>query len=72
MASPIVARHGGICLVRGGRSEVLEGCAAGRVVGIEFPSVAAARAFYESLECQAIVGMRRATSRVVLVEGAAP
>jgi uncharacterized protein (DUF1330 family) len=72
--SPVVARHGGVYLVRGGRSEVLEGRPAGRVVVLEFPSVAAARAFYESPEYQAIVGQRKAnaTSRVVLVEGFAP
>ena len=72
--SPIVARHGGVYLVRGGRAEMLEGSAAGRVVVIEFPSVAAARAFYESPEYQAIVGARKANSisRVVLVDGAAP
>lgn len=72
--SPIVARHGGVYLVRGGRSEVLEGSPAGRVVVLEFPSVAAARAFYDSPEYQAIVGTRKANSisRVVLVEGAAP
>lgn len=74
MVSPIVARHGGVYLVRGGRSEMLEGSAAGRVVVIEFPSVTAARAFYESPEYQAIVGTRKESSisRVVLVEGAAP
>lgn len=72
--SPIVARHGGVYLVRGGRAEVLEGSAAGRVVVLEFPSVATARAFYESAEYQAVVGTRKANavSRVVLVEGAAP
>ena len=72
--APIVARRGGVYLVRGGRAEMLEGSAAGRVVVIEFPSVAAARAFYESPEYQAIVGIRKANSisRVVLVEGAAP
>ena len=72
--SPIVVRHGGVYLVRGGRSEVLEGSPAGRVVVLEFPSVAAARAFYDSPEYQAIVGTRKANSisRVVLVEGAAP
>lgn len=74
VVSPIVARHGGVYLVRGGRAEMLEGSPAGRVVVIEFPSVAAARAFYVSPEYQAIVGTRKANSvsRVVLVEGAAP
>ncbi len=74
VVSPIVARHGGVYLVRGGRAEMLEGSPAGRVVVIEFPSVAAARAFYDSPEYQAIVGTRKANSisRVVLVEGAAP
>jgi uncharacterized protein (DUF1330 family) len=50
--SPIaVSAHGGRFLARGGPSEVLEGEADDRrIVLLEFPSMDAARAFYDSPE----------------------
>lgn len=74
-AGPLVAKHGGKYLVRGGRREIREGeAAAGRLVILEFASFEAAQAFYDSPEYQAILPMRQAnaTSRVVIVEGYAP
>jgi len=72
---PIVARFGGVYRVRGGETVAKEGPPpGGRVVVIEFPSLAAARAFYDSPDYQAILPLRlnAATSRVYLVEGYQP
>ncbi len=72
---PLVEKFGGIYIVRGGETVAKEGGAPnGRIVVIEFPSLAAARAFYESPDYQAILPIRlnTATSRVYLVEGYAP
>ena len=68
-----IARFGGQFLVRGGRSEQLEGDqgAPGRVVVIAFPSYEQAQAFYQSSEYQEIVKIRwqAADSAILLVEG---
>jgi uncharacterized protein (DUF1330 family) len=68
----IIAQYGGRFLVRGGAVEVREGDAGiGRVVVLEFPSVEAARIFYDSPEYQAIVPARQANaeSNLFIVEG---
>ena len=73
--APIVSKFGGRYLVRGGKTEALEGEApAGRIVVIEFESLAAARAFETSAEYQSVAPLRQkaARSRVFLAEGAAP
>jgi uncharacterized protein (DUF1330 family) len=73
--TPLIAKHGGVYLVRAGKTTVKEGAPPqGRIVVIEFPSFVAAQAFYDSAEYQAIISLRTkvATSRVMLVEGAAP
>jgi uncharacterized protein (DUF1330 family) len=65
---------GGRFLVRGGASERLEGdWLPARLVIIEFPSVDAARRWYDSPEYQAILGIRldAATARLIIVDGAA-
>lgn len=67
-----VAKHGGRFIVRGGKAERIEGAGdCGRVVVIEFPSVARARAWYESAEYQEALALRLAasTGTVMLVEG---
>jgi uncharacterized protein (DUF1330 family) len=72
--TPLVAKHGGVYLVRGGAAIAKEGASPqGRLVVIEFPSYAAAQAFYQSAEYQAVLHLRvkAATSRVLIVEGAA-
>jgi uncharacterized protein (DUF1330 family) len=72
--TPIIAKHGGVYLVRGGDVVAKEGAPPkGRIVVIEFPSFAAAQSFYDSAEYQAIIGLRfkSATSRVLQVEGIA-
>jgi uncharacterized protein (DUF1330 family) len=60
----IVERHGGRFLVRGGAVEPLEGDPGfARLVIIEFPSVEAAHAFYDSPEYQEILPFRTSTSQ---------
>lgn len=69
---PIIAKFGGKYLVRGGRTVGVEGDPpSGRIVVIEFDSLAAARAFEESYEYQNIAQLRHkaANGRVFLAEG---
>ena len=71
--TPILqGRHGATYLVRGGRSEVVEGEAKDRHVGIEFPSYDAAMAAYNDPDYQEIAEIRRRHSDgiIVVVEGA--
>ncbi|MEO1965840.1 DUF1330 domain-containing protein [Hyphomonas sp.] len=74
-AGPIVAAYGGKYLVRGGATEALEGAPpAGRMVVVEFPSMADAKRFYDSPEYTDVRQGRieNAISRFILVEGPAP
>jgi uncharacterized protein (DUF1330 family) len=67
-----IAQYGGRFLVRGGAAEVLEGeWPPLRRVIIEFPSVEAARAWWDSPEYELPRSMRRAASngRLILLEG---
>lgn len=52
-ASPAIAKHGGVYLARGGKSERLEGDARPRNVVIQFPDFESAKACYNSPEYQA-------------------
>ncbi|VWX56176.1 D-fructose-6-phosphate amidotransferase [Burkholderiales bacterium 8X] len=66
---------GGRFLVRGGKTQVVEGSwQPARLVIIEFPSMDDLQAWYRSPAYQAIVGGRRegAHSEVVFVEGFIP
>lgn len=69
-----MAEFGGQWLVHGTTPEVREGRVAGDVVVIRFPSLARARAWYESPEYQAIIRLRteNSTSRIVLLDGVPP
>lgn len=72
LAPPIVAAYGGKYLVRGGALETLEGdWAPQRLVILEFPSVAQAKAWWDSPEYRPAREMRQRTtiSRMVVVEG---
>ena len=67
-----IALYGGRFLVRGGATEVLEGdWPARRRVIIEFPSMEAARAWWDSPDYAKPKSMRRANSngRLILLEG---
>ena len=73
--SPIVAKFGGIYIARGGASVPVEGAApAGRIVVIEFPSLAAAKAFEASPDYLKVAPIRQrsSTGRFFIVEGTAP
>src|ERR1700689_1778708 len=73
--APVVAKLGGNYIVRGGQTVAEEGEApSGRIVVIEFDSLAAARSFEDSQDYQAVAPLRRksAHSRVFLVEGVVP
>lgn len=71
--TPIMRGHGARYIVRGGRSEVLEGSLGARHVVIAYPSYAAARAAYHDPAYQDVAAIRRDHSdgTIILVEGAA-
>ncbi len=65
--------HGAEVCIRGGRVEVMEGdWAPSRVVMLKFPSMDAARTFYNSTEYAAAIQARQgiADMRMIIVEGA--
>jgi uncharacterized protein (DUF1330 family) len=69
---PVIHQYGGRYLVRGGKTETLEGdWRPSRLVVLEFADLAAAKQFYKSGEYQAIIGFRQRASstRMILVEG---
>ena len=73
--APLVERHGGRYLVRGGGLHPLEGdLGLKRLVVLEFPSMEAARRFYTSPEYAPLLKLRREAARsdIVLVEGWTP
>jgi len=71
LAPAAFAAHRARFLARGGPSEVLEGPELDRHVVIEFPTLADARACYDSAEYRAARARREgaATVHVVIVEG---
>ena len=72
---PTVAQYGGRFLARGGRTDTLEGeWSPKRLVIIEFPSVAQARAWADSPEYAPAKRLRPITtlSNLIVVEGVAP
>ena len=66
-----LAKYGGRYIVRGGAIEAIEGETAGRIVVVQFESMAALKRWYGSTEYAAIKGLRHAASegRIVAVEG---
>jgi uncharacterized protein (DUF1330 family) len=72
LAAPAVAAYGGRYLVRGGGSEILEGeWKPQRCVILEFPSVEAGRAWWDSPEYAPAKALRQscAATEMLLVEG---
>ena len=71
LAHESVARHGGRFLIRGGAQEVIEGERSPRMVMVEFESLEAVRAWYDSEDYQACLPMRLESSkgRMIAVEG---
>lgn len=75
LSPPTVAQYGGRFLARGGAIEPLEGgWQPGRVVIIEFPSLAQAHAWIDSPEYAPAKALRQraSRSRLILVDGVAP
>ena len=75
MAPPSIAAYGGRYIVRGGASEVLEGSwRPPRLVVLEFPTVAQARAWWASPEYAPAKAVRQSctTTEMLLIEGAGP
>src|SRR5579859_2455897 len=71
-AGPSLTGHEARLVVANGALTALEGAAPDGVVIIEFPTVEAAKAWYDSPAYQAVVGERMAATegRAVIVEGA--
>ena len=69
---PTLARYGGRFIVRGGESETLEGdWQPQRLVVLEFPSRAAAKAWWSSQEYAAPKALRQrsARSQLLIIDG---
>jgi len=74
MVPPTLTAHGGKFVVRGGACETLEGdWRPKRIVVLEFPSVARAKAWWASDEYRAAKALRQRTakSKMIVVEGTA-
>jgi uncharacterized protein (DUF1330 family) len=70
---PLVEKHGGRFIVRGGAHEALEGeWKPRRLVIIEFPDMTALQAWYRSPQYAKLIALRQGVSRgsLVAVEGA--
>ena len=68
LAQAAVAHYGGRYLVRGGETAVLEGTwPPNRVVMLEFPDLARARAFYDSPEYKAARKARAGAAQMNMV-----
>ena len=73
--APLVAEFGGRYLVRGGSAKAAEGePPKGRVVILEFPTLARAQAFIQSDAYRPVAEVRHksAKSRIIIVEGLRP
>ena len=73
LSTAAMRAHGAEVLVRGGRADPLEGREPRRVVVLKFPSMEAARAFYDSAEYRRARAARAnaAIMNVFIVEGLA-
>ncbi|MBT5571272.1 MAG: DUF1330 domain-containing protein [Alphaproteobacteria bacterium] len=72
LAPPLIEKHGGRYIVRGGERDVVEGTwPAGRAVVLEFPDWDSANAFVDDPDYAPIAAIRHATttSHIWLVEG---
>jgi uncharacterized protein (DUF1330 family) len=72
LAPPSIAAYGGRYVARGGQVETLEGTwAPQRLVILEFPSLAQAKAWWRSTEYEQAKALRHATARtqMIAVEG---
>ena len=70
--APLIARHGGEYLVRGGDFEVMEGdWTPTRLVLFRFPDRASVQSFYDDPEYQELKALRHssADTRIIVVDG---
>jgi len=69
LAKPIAERYGGIYRVRGGPIDIIESglWSPTRIVLVEFPDRAAARAFIDSAEYAPVKKIRQANARCTLI-----
>lgn len=68
LAGPTVGAYGGRYLVRGGAADVLEGTREpGRLVVLEFPSMARAREWWDSPEYRPARAIRQAAARTSMI-----
>jgi uncharacterized protein (DUF1330 family) len=75
IAAATIAEHGGRFVVRGGKTETMEGgWAPKRFVIVEFPTMAQAKAWYESPDYRKglEIRLKASKSRAILVEGLPP
>jgi uncharacterized protein (DUF1330 family) len=75
LAPPSIAAYGGRYVVRGGRSEILEGkWQPSRLVILEFPDAAVAQAWWNSPEYAPAKALRQACAHteMLLIEGIGP
>jgi len=74
LAKPIAQKYGGVYRARGGAMDIVEAdlWTPTRMVIIEFPDMAAARAFIDSEEYAPVKPLRQANARctLVIIEGA--
>ena len=73
MVPPTIAAYGGRIIVRGGKSEILEGdWSPKRMVVLEFPSVEQAKKWWASEEYAEAKALRQrsAKTQMIVVEGA--
>jgi uncharacterized protein (DUF1330 family) len=68
---PFIEKHGGRYLTKSGSHEMLEGDMPTRVVIVEFPSKAAARAWYNDPDYQPLIPDRHAVTKstMILIDG---
>ena len=68
---PLIAKHGGRYITKGGSHVVLEKDNAvwqpGRVVIVEFPDMAALNAWYNLPEYQPLIALRQASAKDMLI-----
>jgi uncharacterized protein (DUF1330 family) len=71
IVTPMVEKHGGKYLARGGKMEVVEGQSLPRVVIVEFPSMERFKSFYNAPEYQEVKALRRSATQgnMLVVEG---
>jgi uncharacterized protein (DUF1330 family) len=63
-----IAKHGGKYLVRGGATETAEGdWKPARLIVLEFPSLASARAWYASPDYAPLIPLRERSARTKLI-----